>query len=262
MKKLLKSILIMSILPLSACGISGKQKEGDLVTWEVTPQLIIKTELGLQRELIAYSPNSPQYRDNYNKYVGVFPFDYNPIKHQQLSVEEAKKVIESKNSNSKAHTLSFDLALNGAKFQPNDYIIRIDEVMVHEDQIRVEVKENLNNYLKIISEDEIKKGKYNKGLSARTNLDCYEFEKTLNSKTDPFAYKYNQCIGKPKNNSIPVLNIKIIKIESDQVIASYNSPELGVNILWRINIKHISDWEKIHIQIWNLINSWNVSPNI
>lgn len=259
MEKLLKSILIMSILPLSACNLSGEQKEGDLVTWEVTPQLIIKTELGLQRELIANVSGSSFY--TYKKYVGLFPFDYKPIEYQHLSAENASDIIKTKNARYKAYTLTFDLALNDAKFKPNDYIIRSSSVMVHEDQIRVEVKKNINKHLKVITDDEIRTGKYNEELSLNTNLECYFFDKTIQAGNRDIAHKYTWCIGKPDNKSIPEVAIEILNFDDDQVIANYNSEKLGINVSWRVDKKHLKDWENIHTHTWNLINSWNVSPN-
>lgn len=252
----------MSIIPLSGCAINNEVKEGDLVTWQITPKFIVKTELGLQQELIAHTIDSPLYNDPYEKYVGVFPLDYKPVKHEQLSIEESNIINKSKNSQYKGYTLSFDLALNDSKFQPNDFIITNDKVMVHDDQIRVEVNNNVDGRIKIISEDEVKSGKYNESLSKTTSLECYFFEKVIGSEKKPVIYTYNQCIGKPKNNSIPNVNIQLINIYSDYVIANYYSEELDVNVSWRINKKYFSDWEKIHSSIWNLINSWNVAPNI
>lgn len=261
MKKLLKSILIMSILPLSACSISDKQKEGDLVTWQVTPQLIIKTELGLQRELIAHSPGSPLYDDPHIKYVGVLTLDHKPFKYEKISVDNAKVLNQSKNTKDKAYNLTFDLALNNAKFLPNDYNIHIDKVMVHPNQVRVEINNNLHEDYKVISEDEVKKGKYDSEFSKSSNLECYLFNKEINTKSEVVEYSYHQCIGKPENKSLPNIIIKIVEIDSKKTIANFNLEQYGVNVVWRTDTTNILLWENICNQIISLIEAWNVAPN-
>jgi hypothetical protein len=250
------SVLILGLISLSGCS-SEPPKEGDFVTWEVTPQFIIQTELGPRRDLVQYDKDKPLYRPELERYVGVFSIDYTPKKHRKLSKNELQKI----NNKKSADEIEFDLALNGSNFKPNDWSLYGDKVMVSNDQVRVLVTNNSNKKRQVDTLDELKKGVYNSEISSKYNLDCYEFLKSIEIKNEVHKYKVYECLGTPIDNTQENINFNILPGDNDRVIAEYNLKNLGINVRWRTNEANLKDWQKINSSIMSLLNSWNVSSS-
>ena len=247
------SVLILSLIALSGCTIEPP-KEGDLVTWEVTPQFIVQTELGPRRDLVQYDKDTPLYRPEMERYVGIFPIDYIPQKHRKLNKSELQKINKKY-----ADEIEFDLALNGANFKPNDWSIHGEAGMVSNDQVRILITNNSNKQRQVKTLDEVKKGVYNPAISSKYNLDCYAFLKSIKIKNEIHKYTVYECFGNSQDRKQERINFNFFADDDVRIMAEYNLNDLGINVQWKTDEANLKDWEKINTSIMNLINSWNVS---
>lgn len=246
---------MINILTLSGCESVSTPKEGELITWDLTPNFVIKTELGPRRDLVRFNKDTPLYKPELERYLGIFPLDYTPSQQIELSRQEMEN-FTYKNYNP---NIDFDLALNGSMFKSNDISIYGDNVLLHKDQVKVSIISSSNDFLSksIFSNIEIKNGAKHFEFSEKYNLDCYEFIHPIEN-SDSKSYK---CFGKTKNSEIPEVEVNILTSDMKYIMVFSKSSKLGISVSWRIDESNLKDWENINTHVWNLINSWNVSPN-
>lgn len=251
------------IAALYSCSVDNLKK-GQMLTWYLTPTLIIKTKSGERNELINHEATPISIRLDIKKYVGNFPFGYQPTKQALLDAETIAKIENSKIERSvrapRSREVFFDIALNGSKFKTNDFAFGHPDSRVHKDQVSVKLVLNEGAYNGTMSETDIKKGTYDEKLSRKLGLECYNVEKsyTHNEKTTNFNVFY--CVGYPKDKSLPTIQANFEKLDSNIFTFSTNNEKYGINISWKVHRSHLKDWEKIHKEIFRLIEVWNVAP--
>lgn len=180
-------------------------KEGDIVTWKQTPQLIIKAKLGQRREHIpdTCAPcEADFYRPEHEHYVGQFPIDYVPEKFAAISEEEAKKLPMPYSDNQ----LQFSLMLNGAKGKatdaspwggqgiddPNQVKVFVSTYHLNMSNARLRGETELYNTRQVFEIDLMKELDASTKVS-KNGLDCYGFNDGRKGK---------RCFGTSKNKLV------------------------------------------------------------
>lgn len=220
-----------------------KYKEGDLVAWQLTPQLIIKTTLG-QRKVTSYRSFESL------RFLGQFAIDYQPKKESLL---KNKIQIEDISQIEQGEGLSFNLLLNHKK---NLHIYEFYSNSV-EDQVKVSISyvgranpQSPRDWIKPLHSPGIE-GKFD-----RFGMECYP----ENNHGDL------GCIGKSNNSEHSEFTIIV-----DQGVI--NNPSTGsvsgqlftkkygglVRVDWRTALTNLKDWQEIDSAIWRHLEVWNVA---
>ena len=254
MNKFQKGILVMNVAILGGCmSQEAVPKEGEIVTWKQTPQLIIKAKLGPRREHIPDQFDSEFYKPSREHYLGQFPIDYVPEKFESISEDEANK-LPMPDSN---RQLQFNLMLNDSTIQATDRALVSEQALEHIDQVKVEILGQGLNYnpeyktrdgYKIFLEE--KKGNYNKKYSVELGMHCY-----VPLQNNGKLY----CFGESENKKIS--GVAITLITEDIILGhSWESIYGGIDVQWRIHKSNLKRWKEVDAAIWNLLEKWNVSP--
>lgn len=126
-------VMSLSLFQISCMQQEKKQdpyKEGDIVTWKINDHLILKAKVGERREhsLENHSKRGEAefYRPQYERYIGQFPIDYQPIGFDKISESEARDMPISKTSGG---GYEFNLMLNGSWVQASDRTVVSDETL-------------------------------------------------------------------------------------------------------------------------------------
>lgn len=254
--KLLCLILLVTLAGCTKNRESNLPKEGEVVTWKQTDELIVKATLGARREHIVDTHCKRCERDFYRpeleNYLGQFPLGYRPEKFDKISLEEAKALKYS----DAVRALEFYLTLNGKNIKATDQysIDDIDQIRVRVERLSIDLrKKNMTTQkLFIDSEDE----KYVKLDSKfrKYDLDCY-----INS----YADNHFLCYGKSKNGGVLLKAIQndVSSFRSLQGDNYEYGKYGGIRITWQTDVKNLEKWQEIDEEIWRLLEIWNVSPN-
>ena len=92
-----------SITSLSGCRQKPPiPKEGDIVVWMHSPELIIKAKLGQRREHVVSDPRLDHlfYEPEYERFIGQFPIDYKPIPFPKFTEAERRDFLPNTTQNS------------------------------------------------------------------------------------------------------------------------------------------------------------------
>lgn len=243
------SMLVMSAIPLSSCSNQNPSEDGVLIK-ELSPQFILKTELSSNRSLIESREGT------LHNYLGVFPINYEPVKQEKITDDDLSKLNPYEY---KSYDITFDFALNGAVFRPNDHVIYSYDVITHPDQVRVVISRNINDVIHPKTEEEIVKGEYQPAMSKELNMDCYSLIDERYSNEDVIRKIY---FCKFKNKNTPSVVFQVLGPDNTSLLANYNLEKWGINVRWKINKKNRKDLESIHKHVLHLLNVWNVSPKI
>jgi hypothetical protein len=221
-----------------------KLKKGDLVAWQLTPQLIIKTALG-SRKVKSYKSFDGSH------FLGQFAIDSQPKKENlldnQIPIEDISKIEQG---------LTFNLLLNKLKNTPN-YGLYYKDGMV-EDQVRVSILKlegaNVKNprdrikYLLSLGSLIITGEKFD-----HLGMECY-----------PKHYGNLTCIGKSGNLEHSEFFIDIdkrINTNLGTIRGMVSTRKYGsvVIVNWEANLANLKDWREIDAAIWHLLDAWNVA---
>lgn len=240
-------------------------KEGDVVTWKQTPQLIIKAKLGQRREHIPDTYCVPCEADFYHQelehYVGQFPIDYVPEKFAPISKEEVEKLPMPYSD----HQLEFSLMLNGAKGKVTDTSPYGGEGIDDSNQVKVFVSVYKLNMTQVRAHGGPER--YNtrqlfelslmKELDASTKvsengLDCYGFK-------DGHAGK--RCFGTSENILVSGFHFYASADTKNNIYGqSHEFIYGGLSLEWFTDQKNLHRAKEIDAAIWRLLDAWNVSP--
>ncbi|QOW46841.1 MULTISPECIES: hypothetical protein [Acinetobacter] len=231
-----------------------KYKKGDMITWQVSPKLLIKTQAGACL-VTDYKYPSKKY------FLGQFPIYYVPKKQKLLNIDRVSNIADSENP------MEFNLLLNGQK-----------DAQIHgfynknvENQVKVLVR-NLSNldqdshYIKnkrtprdwinyLLSSGYSK----NEKLSEMYDLECYT------PNYPEYLLPADQCIGRSVS---PEDNEFILKIYEDLdhkiiVSSTIETKKYGhIAIDWRVPVESLKDWKEIDANIWRLLKAWNVKAGL
>ena len=235
----------MSLLVLSGCTQSNSHSQNDMVTVQLSSDYILKTHLSPKNEL------NEIMADSSNQYLGIFDLNALPTKQDSISSTE-KQSIEHKNS------VSFDIALNKAVFQPNDYPIYRFDVLTHQDQVRVVVSEDVIDLTGGNTVEKIKMGQYQSALSQELDMPCYSLIDHKHS-TDKEVYQNHFCLLKNQDPQKADSIFQVLGPNKSNLLANYNVKELDINVKWKTSIKNRSQLYEIQNHVSDLLNIWNIA---
>jgi hypothetical protein len=230
-------------------------KEGDIVTWKINDHLILKAEVGQRREhfLENHSKRGEAefYRPQYERYLGQFPIDYQPTRFDKISESEARDMPISKHS---GRRYEFNLMLNGSWVQASDRSVYSNDTLDHPDQVKVVInnyslggntKQSFDNYS--ILELDADSAETNNGVT------CYRFKGKHDNQRRCFGESTNPLVS-GFSYYIPTFKNYPVTVESREPIYS------GIEINWYTDRKNLDQAQAIDTAIWDLIETWNISP--
>ena len=230
-------------------------KEGDIVTWLLWGEMIIKAEIGERRthslENHSKRGESEFYRPHAEHYLGQFPIDYQPKAFDTISEEEALAMPVTPIMPGQA--LEFNLMLNGSWVQASDRSVVSDETLDHPDQVKVilnttYVEEDTEKFFnnRLMSELDADSAETNNGIT------CYQLKGKY--------YGHQRCLG---DSSGPLISGFAIYIPKDMTMRmSVESKEYiygGVKVNWYADRKNLDQAQVIDAAIWRLLDTWNIS---
>ncbi len=254
MKPSTLSIFIIVALSLlqSSCSYMAKKdpwKEGEIVTWKFSDQLIIKTKVGKRREHIGgnefYDPKSEYF-------IGQFSINYEPDIISMLTEQQALAMPAI--TTHPSIELEFNLMLNDSEVEATDRPVYIDNKTDHPDQVRVSINRSDidSNYLttkeKYLASLPYENQDYDKELSNKYGMSCYK---------DKFKFT---CFGESSNDQVSGL-IFSSELNSDIIRVVSTEPIYGkIDMEWYVNKGDLYQWQEIDKNIWRLLTAWNASP--
>jgi len=251
------AIITLSLFQISCMQQGKKQdpyKEGDIVTWKINDHLILKAEVGERREhVVTRTPKGEAefYRPQYERYIGQFPIDYQPTRFEKISESEARDMPISKHS---GRRYEFNLMLNGSWVQASDRSVYSNDTLDHPDQVKVVVnnyslggntKQSFEDYSMLELDAD----------SAETNngVTCYRFKGKHDNQRRCFGESTNPLVS-GFSYYIPTFKNYPVTVESREPIYS------GIEINWYTDRKNLDQAQAIDTAIWDLIETWNISP--
>lgn len=251
--------VVMSQISCSKQPAKHIPQEGELVTWYMTPELVIRTRLGERREHIVGKHDAEFYRPHFERYIGQFPIDYQPERLEKISVAELEQW--SADPMSITDAIEFNLMLNGSQFTATDATINGPDGLDHVDQVKVQVRrrgigdtwksaEEVNPRLRTRDADG-----YDEAFSRQYGLDCYLF------KYEGSDILNRVCYGHSVNPKITGMRIVFRGRSDDWLDIESHEPIYGGSVVrWRIDRRNLAQWQQIDAAIWRLLDAWNVSP--
>ncbi len=250
--------VVMSQISCSKQPEKHIPQEGELVTWYMTPELVIRTRLGERREHIVGKHDAEFYRPHFERYIGQFPIDYQPERLEKISVAELKQW--SADPMSITDAIEFNLMLNGSQFQATDANINGPNGLDHVDQVKVEIQRRGIGDTWTSTADDYKQlkarkglGEYDEDFSSRYLLDCYIYPNKAAGK------KGRVCYGQSLNPKISALEFQFMS-DSWIFIRAYEPIYGGLKVKVRFDHSNLAQWQQIDAAIWRLLDAWNVSP--
>ncbi len=279
-------LILILILGLSSCSKTDTYtppKEGDIVTWKWTPQLVFKARLGQRRIHIPDTHCTRCEREfhkpQYDRFLGQFPIDYVPERFEKLTATEIENLPPTR---SNTGAIEFSLMLNGTKcvgaesarelnekldngtlngdscvltdrsFLSDQTLDDINQVKVHiqsqgiQDDVNFTTKDGQERFLKS------GKGRYDKQLSEKYGLSCY-YQMGL-------SLEYFSCFGHSSYSHVSGINISSNFANNFIDGYSYEPIYGGIHLRWRIHRENLKHWQEVDAAIWRLLESWNVAP--
>ena len=244
-------VITLSLFQISCMQQEKKKdpyKEGDIVTWKINDHLILKAEVGERREhFVTHNERVERdfYRPQSERYIGQFPIDYQPASFDKITESEARDMPISKTSGG---GYEFNLMLNGSWVQASDRSVISDEALDHPDQVKVMI--NTNHSTRTTKEAYLidKKGKYESEMSDKYNLQC--------DTRDDIGLG---CFGNSTNSQVSGIVFSFWNNEKVKAI-SYEPIYGGLEVEWYFHRDNLQHWQKIDTAIWDLIDTWNMSP--
>ena len=256
-------LLLGAVISQGSCSKHSSKhipQEGELVTWYMTPELVIRTRLGERREHIVGKHDAEFYRPHFERYIDQFPIDYQPERLEKISVAELEQW--SADPMSITDAIEFNLMLNGSKFQATDANINGPNGLDHVDQVKVEIQrrgigdtwtsaEEVNPRLRTRDADG-----YDEAFSRQYGLDCYTYSNQGSSAIR------RACYGQSSNPDVTGMRIAFMGgPDADWLYAESFEPIYGgLAVRWRIDRRNLAQWQQIDAAIWRLLDAWNVSP--
>ncbi|WP_201578266.1 MULTISPECIES: hypothetical protein [Psychrobacter] len=263
MKRSTLSLFLVITLSLFQIGCMQQEKkqdpykEGDIVTWLLWGEMIIKAEIGERRthslENHSKRGESEFYRPHAEHYLGQFPIDYQPKAFDTISKEETLAMPVTPIMPGQA--LEFNLMLNGSWVQASDRSVVSDETLDHPDQVKVIVnnyslggntKQSFDNYSML--ELDADSTETNNGVT------CYRF------KGEKGEYNHKKCFGQSENSLISGYEIYIPITKQVPMFVEYReSIYNGVKVNWYADRKNLAQAQAIDAAIWRLLDTWSIS---
>ena len=195
-KILITSIMILLVSIIQAgCMYKLEKKDpyekGEIITWKLWENMIIKTELGERR--IHSSANHTErgekefYHPEQEHYLGQFPIDYQPKPFPKLSKEESSVIPFTPILAGKA--LEFNLMLNGSWVQATDRDVIAQDALDHPDQVKVIINPTNNKWnTKQFFEEQLISDLDISSAKTTNDVTCYKFKGEKGNYTKPINY--------------------------------------------------------------------------
>ena len=215
--------------------------------------MIIKAEIGERRKhFVTHNERVERefYRPHAEHYLGQFPIDYQPKAFATISKEEAlatpvKPIMPGQ-------ALEFNLMLNGSWVQASDRSVYSNDTLDHPDQVKVVINPDRS--------DRTTKESHLKGLRMMENESRQEMP---SEQYQLQCFKSQEmgswCFGDSTNSKVSGI---VFSIGSDDKIKaiSYEPIYGGIKVEWYFHRDNLQHWQKIDTAIWDLIETWNISP--
>lgn len=253
----MKFYVIFSILAVvtlqGGCMMQEKKdpyKQGELVTWKINDELIIKGHLGKRRKHIVGEFDAEFYHPNTQQFMGQFPIDYLPKKFDPISKGEAVTLQQNNTGN----PFEFYLMLNGSWVEPTDESIYSPRALDHEDQVKIQVKRVYNLDLEQNTR-EFFENDLMKDLDKNSEHELYGMKCFILSHG-----RGKRCFSKSSNPYIS--GFRLSHLNGYYLIVSYNEFIYGgISITYIAHPNNLSKVNEIDQAIWRMLDTWNVSPN-
>lgn len=253
----MKFYVIFSILAVvtlqGGCMMQEKTdpyKQGELVTWKINDELIIKGHLGKRRKHIVGEFDTEFYHPNIQQFMGQFPIDYLPKKFDPISKGETVTLQQNNTGN----PFEFYLMLNGSWVEPTDESIYSPRALDHEDQVKIQVKRvynlDLEQNTREFFENDLMKDLDKNSEHELYGMKCFNF---LDSQG-------KRCLGQSSN--INISGFDVLLLPNHRLPVRYQEFIYGgVSIEYILNEKNLNKIQQIDQAIWRMLDAWNVSPN-
>ncbi len=265
--------LLLTGLAIVCIGCRDKPaipKEGDVVVWMHSSELIIKTKLGQRRDHVITDPKNDHlfYEPEYERFIGQFPINYEPSRYPKLAEAERRDFIEKHNSEIRAvksiHPLEFYLMLNGAISRATDTephgADRMDDpnqvkVIIHGyETLSTDKSSGINN--RLLNTRELFDAELNKHLDTSS--------KTINDDLECYSYyggeKGELCFGRSTHPLITGFYFHKSPQGRRLLVRSLETIYGGIKVEWFTDQKNISNAKYIDSTIWRLLDTWNIAP--
>lgn len=222
-------------------------KSGDLVTWGISSDLIIKTVVGGKK-------NIEQGIVLSNPFLGQFPINFIPTVEILNDDDKIENVADFQKP------MQFNLLLNNAKnIKINNFYDRSyqDQVKVHLqnfstlDPISFKYKRTPREWINYLTSHKFVK--YEDSFK-KFDLECY----SINLDSD-ISY---HCLGHASDPYHSEFLMKITRNLTDQIVITTKSETPlypNVNIEWRMPYESLKDWKAVDRNIWRLLKAWNAN---
>ncbi len=252
----------VSIISLSGCRQKPPiPKEGDVVIWKHSSELIIKAKLGQRREHVIADPRIDHlsYEPEYERFIGQFPIDYDPKPFPKFTEAERRDFIADHDSKIHAvksiHPLEFNLMLNGVTAKATDDSPHGGD-MDDPNQVKVflsrpGILENPLYSTQQFFEFELMKKLDLSSKKTEHGLDCYSFKDGHGGK---------RCFGHSAYPTISGFEFYVSPSEGNILARSQETIYGGIKIEWFTHQKNINRARDIDAAIWRLLEAWNVAP--
>lgn len=226
-------------------------KQGDLVVWGISSDLILKTVVGdktnIAKGTILSSP-----------FLGQFPINFIP------KIKSLKENDTIENVADRENPMQFNLILNNAKnieinnFYDTSHKNQV-KVLVENfstaDPIYLRYKKTPREWINYFTSQEVIK---DEDLSKKFDLECYSlknlkahisrFYHCIGNASDPYHSEFLMIIAKQheRNNQI------VVTTEVETPLYP------NISIKWTMPYESLKDWKKVDKNIWRLLKAWNV----
>jgi len=268
--------LILFLLVVKACIPEKREipKEGDVVTWVHSSELIIKTKLGQRREHIPTRNDSHFYEPEYEKFVGQFPIDYVPESFPKMTEQEHHDFFlqwpdRKQRPRKSIHFIEFYLMLDGVEAvatDDNPYggkgIDDPNQVKVflhsHHSQDKELIQTTSGSWRPPFNTKQFFESDFLKELETSTKetingVDCYRFIGATPGK---------RCFGHSTYPSVSGFTFWVNpNTEKNILVSSKEFIYGGIEIVWFTDQQNINKATEIDAAIWRLLEAWNIAPS-
>lgn len=250
--------VLLAGLAVQGCGKNVKKEPwdvGEVVTWRISDDLVVKGKLGTRRRHIPLSPQGEAalYVPTEWRYMGQFPIDYVPERYPLITAEEARRAMEP------GRPLEFDLMLNGSWVVPTDAPYSpqaASSAIDHPDQVRIEyvprpARIDFNKYPMVDQPIKPYHDYDDLGLSCMVYLD----------RSDQRGDQYVQCHASSARTVYSWVSMRFYDSMSHtqmHIRKKINGVESEIQMT--IGRSNLPQWQQTAAKAWQLIDLWNVAP--
>ncbi len=254
--------VLLAGLAVQGCGKNVKKEPwdvGEVVTWRISDDLVVKGKLGTRRRHIQLSQQIDDvfYHPESIRYMGQFPIDYEPERFQKLQAEQAMQLEKPY----AGYALEFDLMLNGSWVVPTDTPYSpqaASSAIDHPDQVRVQYDGKADGYIESITTFRYAGNAISEEHSfEKIGLTCKIFEDRYDGKLGSFnpthCYHASEDLEKRVAafsiyNGLREMRVSFCRTRQGRT----ESVEIDMSKA------NIAQWKLIETKVWDLIDRWNV----